>query len=279
MPTQWKSMSWCYRPTCCYQLYWSNWILCIPGLLQEYTILWCLSRVRINSSWDEILVLDTATELWPPRQTGNRHPRSSIAFLRQWDIICYCQMLCFYFIGLLLSFCRNQGLSLQQSLYQPTKSMIMTSRMIASPTVPPDQTSTGIDILLDQLHSSAANANKDTYFYCFSAEGCFLGTDPLENWHVDEFHEYAQPAFESGKGWTYSCVSRSVTIYDNTIACFDETLISQQFGHARGTGTLRLESAGWKILQYHLSFPIPNELAVTVTDMVWTHYGKKELLS
>ena len=154
----------------------------------------------------------------------------------------------------------------------------MTSLIMAPPTVSSDQTSS-IDILLDRLHSSAANAEQNSYFSCFSAEGRFLGTDPSESWHVDEFREYAQPAFESGKGWTYSCVKRNITIYDNTIACFDETLTSQQFGHARGTGTLKLECAGWKILQYHLSFPIPNELAVTVTDMVQTHYGKNESLS
>lgn len=142
--------------------------------------------------------------------------------------------------------------------------------MSSTTTGAPDRAS--IDHLLDTLHSSAANANLESYFNCFSSDGRFLGTDPSENWHVDDFRDYARPAFDSGKGWTYASVKRKVNLYDNGIACFDEQLTSARFGHARGTGTVRLEGSTWKILQYHLSFPIPNAMAETVTDMVRSHY-------
>jgi len=131
-----------------------------------------------------------------------------------------------------------------------------------------------IDQLLDTLHSAAANAKIDAYFDCFSSDGHFIGTDPSENWNMTEFRCYAEPAFQCGKGWSYACVKRNVTLYDGTIACFDEQLSSERFGHARGTGSLRLEGDSWKILQYHLSFPIPNDLATTVTDLVLAHYSK-----
>ncbi len=128
--------------------------------------------------------------------------------------------------------------------------------------------------LLDKFHSSAADADLESYISCFSADGRFLGTDPCENWHVDEFRQYARQAFESGKGWKYVCLKRKMTVYDNVIACFDENLASERFGHARGTGTLRLEGGSWKILQYYLSFPVPNDIAGTVTDMVRAHYSE-----
>ena len=50
--------------------------------------------------------------------------------------------------------------------------------------------------------------------------------------------------------------------------CFDEQL-SSQYGPARGTGTcIQVDEGVWKIVQYHLSFPIPNDIAVKVTDLM-----------
>jgi hypothetical protein len=51
-------------------------------------------------------------------------------------------------------------------------------------------------------------------------------------------------------------------------AWFDEILDSSSYGTSRGTGVLIRTNEGWKISQYHLTFPIPNELARHVTDEI-----------
>lgn len=172
----------------------------------------------------------------------------------------------------------SQVLSLQSAFlfHHPTRPAKRHNIFIMSSTTTDASDLVSIDQLLDTLHSSAASSNLETYFNCFSSDGRFLGTDPSENWHVDDFRDYARPAFDSGKGWTYASVSRMVNIYDSDIACFDEQLTSARFGHARGTGTVRREGSTWKILQYHLTFPIPNAIAETVTDMVRSHYDQNK---
>ena len=48
-------------------------------------------------------------------------------------------------------------------------------------------------------------------------------------------------------------------------ATFDELLDSESFGAtSRGTGTLIFGSNCWFIASYHLSFPIPDDIAKTV---------------
>ena len=119
--------------------------------------------------------------------------------------------------------------------------------------------------------SAAAQANLNEYFGCFTQNSRFLGTDASENWTVDEFYSFSKPHFDNGKAWTFipKPGSRKITIQtghdDQPIfASFDELLDSVSFkATSRGSGTCiyRPSNKSWLVLQYHLSFPIPNDLA------------------
>ena len=128
--------------------------------------------------------------------------------------------------------------------------------------------------LLDSFHLAAKNANLKAYFGCFHAKGTFLGTDATENWTIDKFFEYSEPHFKSGKGWTYVPIreSRKTIFFElgtsSTLCTFDEILNSESFGvQARGSGSLIRENSSslWFISSYHLSFPIPNDIAKGIT--------------
>ena len=52
-------------------------------------------------------------------------------------------------------------------------------------------------------------------------------------------------------------------------AIFDELLESKSFGStARGSGTLLFQSGHWFIVAYHITFPIPNDLAKGITASI-----------
>ena len=139
-----------------------------------------------------------------------------------------------------------------------------------------------VEELLDSFHLAASKPNLLEYFGCFyNSSSRFLGTDASENWTAEEFYNYAKPHFDTGKGWTYvprnNC--RKIDVVNlpaftgndnsdisnlNQIAVFDELLDSESFSAtSRGSGTLIFDTqlSCWFILQYHLTFPIPNELA------------------
>ncbi|MGM8892316.1 nuclear transport factor 2 family protein, partial [Psychrobacter sp. 1Y1] len=80
-----------------------------------------------------------------------------------------------------------------------------------------------------------------------------------------EFEQYARPT----KGWRYDLTSRKMTQHGDVI-WFDEILSNPSYGVSRGTGTLIKTTKGWKIAQYHLSFPIPNAIAKSITQQIKT---------
>ncbi|MBU2978414.1 nuclear transport factor 2 family protein [Alteromonas sp. C1M14] len=125
------------------------------------------------------------------------------------------------------------------------------------------------ETVLDQLHQAAADANYEQYFDTFASNGVFIGTDASEVWTVEAFKNYAKPIFAAGKGWVYHPKKRHV-YYSSTgdIAWFDELLDSESYGQSRGTGVLEKQNGKWKIVQYHLTFPIPNPIAKKLTDEI-----------
>ena len=52
------------------------------------------------------------------------------------------------------------------------------------------------------------------------------------------------------------------------VVWFDELLDNDAYGLTRGSGVLRLTADGWKIEQYVLSMPIPNDKARAVVDLI-----------
>ena len=117
-----------------------------------------------------------------------------------------------------------------------------------------------IAAVLDDFHAAASAADEERYFDHLAPRATFLGTDASERWTKEEFRAFAHPYFARGQGWTYRATSRHVTVAGET-AWFDEALENASYGECRGSGVLRLHDGAWKIEQYNLTIPIPNELA------------------
>ncbi|MBL8798991.1 MAG: nuclear transport factor 2 family protein [Planctomycetia bacterium] len=123
--------------------------------------------------------------------------------------------------------------------------------------------------VLDDWHQAAAEAKLDRYFGHFTADAVFLGTDATERWTRDEFRRYAKPYFDKGKAWTFKATRRNVSFAkDGSTAWFDEMLDTPHLGPARGTGVMILEGGSWKIAQYHLCVPIPNNVFDQVKKII-----------
>lgn len=55
---------------------------------------------------------------------------------------------------------------------------------------------------------------------------------------------------------------------DGNTAWFDEILWNDNYGTCRGTGVLIRTDHGWRIAQYNLSIPIPNDVARELTTRI-----------
>ena len=126
---------------------------------------------------------------------------------------------------------------------------------------------------LDALHAAASRADGPAYFGLFTPDAVFIGTDATERWTLPEFRAYAAPHFAQGKGWTYR---PRVRRFGSRHACadvawFDEILDSENYGTSRGTGVLVRGPGGWRVAQYALTFPIPNDLAKEFTGRIKAH--------
>jgi hypothetical protein len=158
---------------------------------------------------------------------------------------------------------------------------VMAFALVAAAATPALATTPEADIaaVLDQLHAAAAKAGGPAYFALYTPDAVFIGTDVTERWTIPAFRAYAQPYFDKGQGWTYAARERQVTIAPvdcRCVAWFDEVLDSKSYGTARGTGTLLLTPQGWRVSQYALTFPIPNDVADEVIARIKTfEAGKK----
>lgn len=134
-----------------------------------------------------------------------------------------------------------------------------------------------LNAVLDDWHQAAAQADEARYFGHFTADAVFLGTDATERWTRDEFRKWAAPYFAKKKAWSFKATRRHLTLTkDGTTAWFDEELATPNLGPARGSGVLVKEGAAWKIAQYNLSVPIPNEVFPQVRKIVEEWEQKKK---
>ncbi len=116
-----------------------------------------------------------------------------------------------------------------------------------------------INLLLDNWHKAAAEANFDNYFNAMAEESIFIGTDATENWNKTEFKAFAKPYFDKGRAWSFTALERNIYFSkDGKIAWFDE-LLNTQMKICRGSGTLEKSNNKWKIKHYVLSMTIPND--------------------
>jgi len=154
-----------------------------------------------------------------------------------------------------------------------TAAVILACAPAATPNPSVDVTAetAAVSAVLDSYHHNASVPDEDAYFALFAPDAVFLGTDAGERWPLTEFRTYVHARFEQGDGWTYRLRTgtRHVTISPGgDVAWFDELLDNENYGLTRGTGVMRSIDGQWKIAQYHLTIPVPNELARDVVAMI-----------
>jgi ketosteroid isomerase-like protein len=133
--------------------------------------------------------------------------------------------------------------------------------LLLSAASPPSETA-AVSTVLDAFHTAAARADEEAYFALLAPNAVFLGTDATERWDKAAFRAFSHPYFSQGKGWTFTPRDRHVDLSrDGQLAWFDELLDSANYGECRGTGVLEKVDGKWMIVQYHLTIPMPNDLA------------------
>lgn len=116
-----------------------------------------------------------------------------------------------------------------------------------------------INVVLDDWHKAAAEANFNNYFDVIAEDGIFIGTDATENWNKTQFIAFSKPYFDKGRAWNFKALERNIYFYeDSNIIWFDE-LLKTQMKICRGSGVMIKTKKGWKIKHYVLSMTVPNE--------------------
>ncbi|MHC4846577.1 MAG: nuclear transport factor 2 family protein [Planctomycetota bacterium] len=139
---------------------------------------------------------------------------------------------------------------------------------------PPPDPRLAVAKTLDDFHAAAGRADGKRYFSLFARDAVFLGTDATERWSVEEFKDYAEPYFSQGQGWTYVPTERHVRVRRNgRVAWFDERLHNEKYGEVRGSGVLVREDGRWRIAQYNLAFPVPNDLVGDLVERIRAQDG------
>lgn len=114
-----------------------------------------------------------------------------------------------------------------------------------------------LDLLINNWHQAASNANFDGYFNLMTDDFVFLGTAPGERWDKNQFITFSKPYFDKGKAWDFKPSNRIWKIEKN-IAWFDENLDTWMKG-CRGSGIIKKVKGKWKIIYYNLTVLIENE--------------------
>jgi len=131
-----------------------------------------------------------------------------------------------------------------------------------------------VDHVLNNLHLHASEANGKAYFDLFAQDAVFFGTDISERWNKAAFKEYGMTRFADGDGWTYHMKERNIFFSDDGRTCwFDEILNNEKYGEFRGTGVLKIVMGKWKIVQYNLLLPIPNDLFMNISKEIKEFYN------
>ncbi len=69
---------------------------------------------------------------------------------------------------------------------------------------------------------------------------------------------------------------RNIYYSDDAQTCwFDELLRNDKYGQLRGTGVLKLVNQEWKIVQYNLVLPIPNDLLPKYAQEIKEYYKEE----
>ncbi len=136
----------------------------------------------------------------------------------------------------------------------------------------------GAGAALDDFHDAAAKGDEQRYFERFAPEGVFLGTDATERWTLAEFRAFALPYFERPSAWIYVPQQRHVQLAPGgEVAWFDESLWHDRLGECRGSGALRRIDGEWRVAQYNLTVPVPNDLMAGVAARIRAFHSGRAL--
>lgn len=128
-----------------------------------------------------------------------------------------------------------------------------------------------IQMVLNNWHKDASDANFEAYFKAMSNTSFFIGTDATENWGKEAFKNFSKPHFEKGKAWSFKTIDRNIYVaVKGEIAWFDE-LLDTWMGICRGSGVLKKSNNIWKIEHYVLSLTIPNDNIEAVKNLNKKH--------
>ncbi|WP_405563805.1 nuclear transport factor 2 family protein [Polaribacter sp. Asnod6-C07] len=118
---------------------------------------------------------------------------------------------------------------------------------------------TEINLVLNNWHLAATEANYDNYFGKMDSVSVFIGTDASENWTKKQFANFSKPYFDKGKAWDFKTLERNVYVNEpGNFVWFDE-LLNTWMGTCRGSGVLEKKENTWVIKHYVLSVAIPND--------------------
>ena len=117
-----------------------------------------------------------------------------------------------------------------------------------------------INKFINDWHDAAARADSDAYFGAIDEDGIYIGTDKTERWTKQEFFDWSRKYFDAGKAWSFIGKARHIYFSENGKTAWFDEVVDNGTTEWRGSGVLVKKNAGWKIMQYVLSVPVPNEV-------------------
>ena len=140
-----------------------------------------------------------------------------------------------------------------------------------------DETHRAIDQALTDLYRSSAASDFDGYFGHFTGDAIFVGTDRRERYSIPQVMALVRPSFAAGRRPDTRPLARHFTVSeDQRWAWFDEDLRRESLAPMRSTGLLRRQGESWKLVQYTLSFMVPNELVGALSAKIRAVEGVEE---
>jgi hypothetical protein len=116
-----------------------------------------------------------------------------------------------------------------------------------------------VHTFLGAWHQAATDADFENYFTAMDSLSVFIGTAAEEVWTKTQFQAFSKPYFDKGKAWSFKTLERNVHVDDTGDFVWFDELIETWMGTCRGAGVLKKTGGVWRIKQYVLSVPIPNE--------------------
>ncbi len=126
--------------------------------------------------------------------------------------------------------------------------------------------------MLDDFHAAKSEPDADRYFAHIAEDAVFFGTAPDERWSKAQLEELLRGSMESGYGPPSRAFARHVRVAPcGEVAWFDERLERPKLGVLRATGVALKQEGTWRVAQYHLTYPVPNEAIFDVVKLSRPH--------